>query len=206
MPTERIFKGVQRSRARFQADRDALARPVAEAQAPQVLFIACSDSRVSPELLTSAERGDLFVLRTLANLVPPYGTGEVGPAAVVEYAVLHLHVGHLVLCGHTDCGGIKALDSPADWSREPHIARWLEQARWAQTRVQARGVPDAERHLAIVRENVLLQIEHLRSYDVVRECEQAGTLALHGWVYRLETGAIESFEAETNSWTELASM
>ena len=176
---------------------------VAQGQHPKTLFIGCSDSRVVPELITGAEPGDLFVLRNVANIVPPFGLGEVGPGAAVEYAVLHLHVEHLVVCGHTDCGGIKALDHPPDWSREPHIARWIENARPAQTRVQASSLPAEEQHLATVRENVLLQLENLRSYDPVREAEREGRLVLHGWVYHLENGAFERFDAESGSWQEL---
>ncbi len=202
MPLNQLLEEIRQSRARLQEDRSALPRPAAVEQTPLALFVSCSDSRVSPELLTGAGLGDLFVLRTLANVVPPYGTGETGPGAVLEQAVLKLHVRHLVVCGHTDCAGIKALERPVDWTREPHTARWLEHARWAQTQVEARGVPDAERHLAIARGNVLLQLDHLRSYDPVRDGESAGSLTLHGWIYRLETGVIESFDAETNEWTE----
>jgi carbonic anhydrase len=168
-----------------------------------VLFIGCSDSRVVPEVLTGAEPGDLFVARNVGNIVPPYGTGEIGTGADVEYAILELHVEHAVICGHTDCGGIHSLESPPDWSRKPHIARWLEHARPAQTRVEASGVAPEERHLATVRENVLLQLEHLRSYDPVRDGERAGTLVLHGWVYHLETGEIEAYDATSGTWSVL---
>jgi carbonic anhydrase len=122
---------------------------------------------------------------------------------VIEYAVRRLHVPHIVICGHTDCGGLKALDTPFDWSREPHIARWIEHTRPAKTKVDASGLPAEERHLATVRENVLLQLEHLRSYDPVREDERAGTLTLHGWVYCLDAGSIEAYDPATNTWAPL---
>ncbi|MFC2036775.1 carbonic anhydrase [Chloroflexota bacterium] len=181
-----------------------------------VLFITCSDYRIPPDLLTRIKPDELFVTRTVANIVPPFGTGEMAVGAVVEYAVLHLHVEHCVVMGHTDCGGIKALDHPVDWSREPHIARWIEHARPAKTKVEASGFPEAAtgpssagssaelrtgRHLATVRENVLLQLEHLRSYDPVREGERAGELTLHGWVYHLETGEVEAWSPEAEDWT-----
>jgi carbonic anhydrase len=127
-----------------------------------------------------------------------------GVGAVIEYAVRHLHVKHIVILGHTDCGGLKALDQPPDWSREPHLARWIEHARPAKTKVEASGLPEEARHLATVRENVLLQLDHLRSYDPVREGERAGTLALHGWVYHLETGAFEGYDSATDTWQPLA--
>lgn len=194
MPTPKILAGIGRFQQRFEEDREVYERLADKGQDPKVLFITCADSRVAPEMITDAGVGDLFVARNIANIVPPYGVGEMGVGAVVEYAVLHLHVAHIVICGHTDCGSIKALSDTLDRSREPHIARWIEHARPAKTKVEASGIPPEERHLATVRENVLLQLEHLRSYDPVRETERTGALALHGWVYHLETGALESYD------------
>lgn len=203
MPTSRVKAGIGRFQTYFLEHLELFDRLATQGQSPEAFFIGCSDSRVAPEFLTSAEPGDLFVARSLANIVPPFGTGEMGMGAVIEYAVRHLHVKHIVLLGHTDCGGIRVLDAPADWSREAHIARWVEYARPAKTRVEASGLPQEERHLAIVRENVLLQLEHLRSYDPVREGERAGILALHGWVYHLEQGTLEAYDPETRTWRPL---
>ena len=194
MPTPKIMAGIGRFQKHFEENRELYERLAVKGQEPKVLFITCADSRVAPELITGAEAGDLFVARSIANIVPPYGTGAIGVGAVVEYAVLHVHIEHIVICGHTDCGGIKGLDVQLNLSREPHLARWLDNARPAQTKVEASGIPPEERHLATVRENVLLQLEHLRSYDPVREAERAGTLQLHGWVYYLETGALERYD------------
>lgn len=203
MPTEKILAGIGRFQETYQENPELFERLATQGQSPEVLAIGCSDSRAPAELITQIEPGDLFVLRNVANIVPPYGTGEMGVGAVVEYAVLHLHVKHIVVIGHTDCGGIKALDEPPDWSREPHLARWVEHARPAQTKVEASGLPQEQRHLATVRENVLLQLEHLRSYDAVREGVGAGTLALHGWLYHLETGGVERYDGQLGDWTPL---
>lgn len=203
MPTPKILSGIRAFQDRFRADRERFERLATEGQSPQVLFIVCSDSRVAPELITSADLGDLYVVRTMGNLVPPYGTGDVGTGAALEHAVLHLHVRHLVVCGHTRCGCLQALDTPPDWSREPHISRWIEHARPARTKAEASGLPAEEQPLATVRENVLLQLEHLRSYDPVREGERAGTLTLHGWVYHLETGEFEAYDAGSGDWRPL---
>lgn len=206
MPTPEILAGIGSFQESFRTGRERLEHLASHGQSPQVLFTACSDSRVAPELITGAQLGDLFVVRTVGNLVPPLGTGEMAIGAALEYAVLHLHVKHLVVCGHTDCGCIKALDRAVDWSREPHIARWVEHARPARTKVEASGVPPEDRHLATVRENVLLQIDHARSYDPVREAERAGTLMLHGWVYDLETGAFDAYSAQTTAWGALVAL
>ena len=203
MPTPRILTGIHQFQEYYQQNLDLLDRLATQGQSPDVLFIACCDSRVSPELITSAGPGELFVVRTVGNIVPPFGTGQMGVGAALEFAVLELEVRHIVICGHTDCGGFQVLDAPPDWSRRSHLARWVEHARPAQTIVEASGVPAEERHLAIVRENVLLQLEHLRTYDPVREGERAGTLALHGWVYHLETGAIEAFDEDAIAWAPL---
>ena len=198
-----VLDGVRRFQDRRRQNPDLFHRLATEGQAPEVLFIGCSDARVPPEVLTSVEPGALFVTRNIANIVPPYGTGEMAVGAVVEYAVLHLHVGRIVVCGHTDCGGIKALDKQVDWAHEPHIARWIEYARPAKTKVEAANLPEADCHLATVRENVLLQLEHLSSYDAVRGAQQAGTLALEGWVYQLETGSVEVYDTATATWHAL---
>jgi carbonic anhydrase len=170
-------------------------------QSPTTLFITCSDARLAPLGMAGARPGDLFVTRNLGNLVPPYGSGQPGMGAIVEYAVRHLRVPRIVICGHTDCGGIKALDAPPDWHDEPHLARWIEYARPARTKVEAGGLPAEAQHLATVRENVLLQLENLRSYDPVREAEREGSLRLEGWVYHLETGTVEVYDAEAGTWS-----
>lgn len=198
-----ILAGTRWFRDHFQQNRERYEQLAAQGQAPQVLYIGCSDSRVAPELITGADLGDLFVVRNVGNLVPPFGTGETAVGAALEYALLHLHVPDLVLCGHTDCGALKALDVPPNWSEEPHLARWIENARPAQTKVEAAGLPTEERPLAVARENVLLQLEHLRSYDAVRDGERAGTLRVHGWLYHLENGTFEAYDEKAATWTKI---
>jgi carbonic anhydrase len=196
----KILTGISRFRDDYQDKRDLFERVATRGQSPEVLFIGCSDSRVPPEIITSAEPGDLFVLRVLGNIVPPYGTGEMAIGAVVEYALLELPVEHIIVCGHTDCGAIWALDQHPDWIHASHLARWIEHARPAQSKVEASGLTDSEQHLAMVRENVLLQLEHLRSYDLVRQREREGNVVLHGWVYHLETGEVEAYSQRQDVW------
>jgi carbonic anhydrase len=180
----------------YQRHRQRLERLAHEGQAPEVLFIGCDDSRVIPEAILGAAPGELFVLRNVANIVPPYGIGERAAGATIEYALYHLPVRNIIVCGHTDCGGIHALDTPLDQLAEPNLARWIEYARPAQTQVDAWGVDSAMRHRRIVEQNVRLQLDNLRSYDIVRRTLATNRLSLHGWVYDLDTGNVSYWDPE----------
>jgi carbonic anhydrase len=173
-------------RAKFFEDEQELLESLAQrGQSPDAMFIGCSDSRVVPESLLGARPGDLFVVRVVANIVPPHIAGQYAVGAAVEYAILHLKVKHLIVCGHTDCGGIKALDRPPAMTAEPSIAGWLKFARPAQKKVDARGAAGGDRHQAIVEENVRLQLENLQTHPAVRDALARQQIELHGWVYDL---------------------
>jgi len=204
MPTDKLLTGHRRFKEKFETDRETFVRLAEEGQQPQVLWIGCSDSRVIPEQITGAEPGELFVMRNIANVVPPFGTGDTAVGAVIEYAILHLHVPDIVICGHTQCGGIKALEGHIDLAREPHIARWLEWARPARTQVEASGLPEEARYLETIKANVLLQRENLRTYDCVREVMGAGQLTLHAWLYDLHSGDLLAYDDELGQWGALA--
>ncbi len=179
----------------FQREGELMRRLAHEGQSPQTLFVACSDSRVVPEFITGAQPGELFVLRNVGNVIPPYGTIDAGVGAVIEYAVRHLRVRHVVLCGHLDCRAIRLLDDPLDMAREPALSRWLEWVRPAKAHVDALNIADpVERHGTIVRKNVLFQLANLQSYDPIRKALKANELELHGWVFDIETGRVWSYE------------
>jgi carbonic anhydrase len=158
------------------------------------MFITCSDSRVVPEFIVGARPGDMFVLRNVANVIPPFGTGESAVGAAIEHAIRHLHVSHLIICGHLDCGGIRSLDVQLDMAAEPSTVRWLEWARPAQTHVDASNVSDPEeRHRRIVQANVLLQLANLLTYDCVTKALKADELELHGWVFDIGSGDVWAY-------------
>jgi carbonic anhydrase len=113
-------------------------------------------------------------------------------------------VSHIVVCGHTECGGIKALETPPDPDSQPHLASWLELARPARDRVLDAGVPEADRYLETIKTNVLMQCENLRSYSCVADRERSGGLSIHPWLYDLHTGRILAFDEGATRWDAVA--
>jgi carbonic anhydrase len=186
-----VLEDVIRGVAAFQRDivpahRD-LFDQLAHGQSPDVLFIGCSDSRVDPSLLTQAPPGRLFVLRNAGNLVPPSRGEGGGEAATIEYAVRHLGVSHIVVCGHSGCGAMTALVAEDGMPTGP-IGRWLRHA--SSVAHSTSGLPAAERLAAAVEHNVVLQLSHLGTHPAVRQAVSSGKLQLHGWVYDIATGGV----------------
>lgn len=204
MPTEKLISGHRRFREKFASEHEVFERLAEEGQNPKVLWIGCCDSRVVPELITGADPGELFDVRNIANIVPPAPTIACATGAAIEYAVLHLEVSHIVVCGHTECGGIKALEAPPSADTEPHIVSWLELAQPARERVLARGVPADAQYLETIKTNVLLQCENLRTYPCVAESETSGSLSIHAWLYELHTGRILACAEPSNEWKIVA--
>jgi carbonic anhydrase len=169
------------------SEREFLLRLASVGQSPSALYIGCADSRVVPELLTASAPGDLFVVRNVANLVPPLAHADASVGAALEYAIGHLHVEHLVVCGHYGCGGVRAaIDGLDQAAAFPSLAEWLGGASTAVERVQAETHADANAlWRRAVEENVLVQLENLLSFPVVEDALGRERLELHGWVYDL---------------------
>ena len=166
---------------------------VADGQHPKTLFIGCSDSRLVPYLLTGAGPGELFIVRNVGAFVPPYdgSHGLHGTTAAIEYAVLNLHVERIIVCGHSHCGAIRAA-----YEGVPEEARalqaWLKLAQEALLPVQS----SPEALLRTEQRSVVLQLERLMDYPMVRREVEAGRLTLHGWHYVIEDGEIHVFDAQ----------
>jgi carbonic anhydrase len=143
------------------------------------------------------------VTRNIANIVPPFGTACDAVGAVIEYAVLDLKVREIIVCGHAECVGIKALEQPIDLAREPHVARWVEFARPARARVEASGVAADRQYLEAIRTNVLLQRDNLSSYNCVRDGLRAGSLRIDGWMYNIRNGQVEEYDDTSGQWISL---
>ena len=179
-------------------DRAAMAR----GQAPRALWIGCSDSRVIPVEITDADPGELFVIRNVANIVPPPGTDD-GIGAVIEFAVLVLQVARIIVCGHTGCGGVAALGDGVDAMATPQLARWIELAREADTVPGEAGMTTADRLVATVKANALLQRDRLRTYPCVAAGLAAETLSVQAALYVVETGAVLVFSDARRAWLAL---
>ncbi|MFJ4658496.1 carbonic anhydrase [Nocardia sp. NPDC088792] len=171
------------------------------AQHPTALFIGCSDSRVPPELITSAEPGELFVIRTAGNLVPAYapGAGD-GVTASIEYAVAELGVTDIVVCGHSACGAMTALAQGHDLSAVPAVAGWLRNAESSRARAESTA-PNGVQVADLVRWNVAAQLTNVATHPAVAKALAARTLTLHGWVFDIATGAVEDIDTGTGEFT-----
>ena len=179
----------QESKARYEA---AASQP----QRPHTLFITCADSRIDPEALTQSGPGEIFVTRNIGNLVPAYGEMLGGVSAVIEYSVSYLQVEQIVVCGHSDCGAMKGLLNRESLGSMPTVDRWLNNGEAALSVVQARN-PKAEAGgllPKLIEENVLLQLNHLRTHPSVAGRAAEGKLALYGWVYEIGEGLVREYE------------
>ncbi|MEJ0015397.1 MAG: carbonic anhydrase [Acetobacteraceae bacterium] len=199
----RMIRSVRQFRDRvFPEYGDDFAR-LATGQDPVALFITCADSRISPEMITEAGPGDLFVSRNVGNLVPAYGEMLGGVSAVVEFAVKALHVPHIIICGHSDCAAMKALWDPAshDLDAMPTVKSWLRNAEAASSVVRATAahLPEAEMLAALVRQNVALQLQHLRTHPAVAAALANRRVTLHGWVYDIGEGRIDALREATGA-------
>lgn len=174
-------------------------RLVSDGQSPRALMISCADSRVVPELITQANPGDLFVCRNAGNIVPPFSTANGGVSSAVEYAVVALGVRDIVVCGHSDCGAMKAFTNPAALEKMPNVAAWLRHAHAAHSVVCAayHGLDEKEQARATALENVVVQLNHLRTHPSVASAMAKGELTLHGWFFEIETGTILAFDGQS---------
>jgi len=175
---------------------------LAELQKPDVLFITCADSRVVPNLILQTEPGDMFLCRAIGNIVPPHGAMPGGISATIEYAV----------CGHSDCGAIRAVLPPAvnpgaprDLARLPLTAKWLGYIEPAWKYLPP-GVDHADTHTlhtALIHANVIAQLENLRTHAEVARALAHNKLQVHGWYYDILTGAVEAYDEQKRTFAPL---
>jgi len=192
---EKVVSGVVKFKSSSYEERKVLFAELANGQSPEVLFITCADSRIDPNMVTQTEPGDLFIIRNAGNIVPPHSRIAGGVTASIEFAVAALGVKHIVVCGHTDCGAMKGALNPAALSDLPHVQNWLDHSRAAVEVVKAkRGQATNEELDCITEENVLLQLQHLRTHPAVASKLSSGEVDLHGWVYDIKHGTVSAYD------------
>eukprot|EP00764_Aduncisulcus_paluster_P014430 gnl/Carplike_NY0171/8460_a11733_209.p1 GENE.gnl/Carplike_NY0171/8460_a11733_209~~gnl/Carplike_NY0171/8460_a11733_209.p1 ORF type:complete len:225 (+),score=11.58 gnl/Carplike_NY0171/8460_a11733_209:317-991(+) len=206
---ENIIKGVLDFKLNVYPKRKDLFGELADqGQKPDVLFFTCSDSRIDPNLLTGSHPGDLFICRNAGNVIPPHSNETGGMTASIEYAVAVLGVRHIIVCGHTDCGAIKGALDIEGLNGLPHVKEWLGHCRSAMEIVRERhGIPwnqgvDSCHLNEAIEENVLQQVQHLRTHPVVAAKLATGKIEIHGWVYDIKSGSIRCCRHNDNEFSD----
>ena len=200
---QKIVDGVRQFQKGQFEDHRGLFEELAGGQSPLALFITCSDSRIDPNMVTQTKPGQLFVIRTAGNIVPPYDVVRGGEAATIEYAVRALNVSDIVICGHSQCGAMGGLLNPEALTTLPAVEEYLQSAEATRQNIEAdyANVTDpAEKLTLTVKENVLVQLENLKTHPSVIEALEKDTVNLHGWVYEFETGAVTAHQAESGEF------
>lgn len=202
---DKLFKGIAKFRQDdFEAHKE-LFESLGRYQKPHTLFIGCADSRVVPDLITRTMPGELFTVRNVANIVPPYRQTQeyAGTTSSIEYAVLALDVKNIVVCGHSNCGGCAAMNqSSEELSHLPNVRRWLEISGEVRGRVDRQmDVECAEKREWLTEQiNILVQMRNLLTYPYIQERYQRGSLNVYGWYYIIETGEIFNFNDQTEAF------
>jgi carbonic anhydrase len=202
---QQLISGIHQFQHKVFAGERTFFERLAEGQSPKVLFITCSDSRVVPDLITQTKPGDLFIVRNIGNIIPTFSpsTADGATAAAIEYAVSQLNVDSIIVCGHSRCGAIHGLLNKEGLKTMPSVTGWLAHAESARRIVEENYKElESEQRLNIaVQENVLCQVENLRTHPAVAVRMSRGDLQIYGWVYKLETGQVFAYSPETGQFT-----
>ena len=202
---QKLVKGIHSFQRGFFANHRALFEQLATAgQQPETLFITCSDSRVVPNLITDAAPGELFIVRNVGNVVPTRDLPG-GTAAAIQYAVEVLNVENIIICGHTQCGALKAILDPASVEHLEYVRRWVRSTISVKQLIEEKySHLDPEAKLtAAIQENVLAQLEHLREYPFVASRLDAGKLHLNGWIFDVGKGKVFDYDPEQSEFVSL---
>ena len=202
-----LFDGVKEFNANDFLDNKALFEKIGRSQEPHTLFIGCSDSRIVPNLITKTLPGELFVIRNIANLVPPYRTSDefLATTSAIEYSVKILNVSTILICGHSNCGGCNALYmDEARGAEIPHTRKWLELAKNVRSKMLKLKIADpAVREWMTVQLNIVEQMNHLLSYPYIREKYNKGELNILGWYYIIGTGEVFNYQKNENKFVKI---
>lgn len=199
MTIKRLIAGLHEFHDNYFITHRELFEQLSHGQTPDVLLITCSDSRIDPNLITQTQPGELFVIRNIGNIIPPYGTPNSGEGAGIEYAVQALDIKDVVICGHSHCGAMKGLLQIGNLAQQmPLVYDWLKHYGEPTRRLVLENYKDcpSDKLLKIaIEQNVLTQIKNLDTYPVIRSRLHSGQLTLHAWIYEIESGEIFAYDA-----------
>lgn len=205
---ERLFKGIQKFQQLHYNKEKEFYTKIAKGQSPDVLFFTCSDSRVDPNLITQSKPGELFIVKNVGNIVPPCDTlrKKTCTAAAIEFALLVLKVTDIVVCGHSDCGAMKALYyDDADFCDMPNLKDWVDTASDVKEQVLRHDHSNSYNAKVEMTEKkyIIQQLENLKTYKLVENALKEEKLNLHGWYYEINSGAIHAFNKNTGLFEKI---
>ncbi len=204
-----LIEGFRRFREQHFTENDALYRQlVTEGQSPKIMVVACCDARVDPAIVLDCKPGDLFVIRNVANLVPPAesrSSGRHGTSAALEFGVRNLGIEHIIVLGHAQCGGIRSLFGGSRGETDSYVSAWMRMAEEVHAGV-LRDLPDApleQQMMACEERAILVSLENLMTFGWVRERVESGTLTLHGWYFDIEHGQMLQYNPASRAFEAL---
>jgi carbonic anhydrase len=202
--SKKLLDGVIKFKDDFFHEHKEIFENLSSSQNPHTLYIGCSDSRVVPDVIAQTMPGELFVVRNIANMVPPYDENSYSfrcTASIIEYAVNMLEVENIVICGHSNCGGCKALYYPEEKiNKLPSVKQWLQLGEEIKNRVLAKNLSPEEREFQTEQLNIVKQLENILTYPFVEEKVDQGKLKLYGWYYVIETGDVFNYNFDTKEF------
>ncbi len=203
---EKILAGVREFRQNvYPEQREFFERIAARKQRPIALFITCADSRINPNLITQTEPGDLFLIRSAGNLIPPFGAPSGGEIATIEYTLSVLGIKNIIICGHSQCGAMQAILEDKSLDELPAVRAWCQHAEATKqiVRTKYKDLSHDELIVAATEENVLVQMNNLSTHPYVAARLSTGDIHIYGWYYDIPTGQILQYEQEQGKFVEL---
>lgn len=205
---QKLITGLHHFRSKVFDSQKELFERLSHGQTPEALFITCSDSRINPNLITQTAPGDIFILRNAGNIIPPFGAANGGEAGTIEFAVAALGIKDIIVCGHSSCGAMKGLLHPEGLKNLPSVQSWLSHAEATRRIVEEnytdQNLTDEQILNIAIQENVLAQIENLKTHPAVAARLSRGALNIHAWIYKIQTGEIFDYKQDEGQFKPIS--